>query len=457
VISYRNCLCSTLGILVLCASGSAQTPVIQGAVNSASFQPKLAPGTWSAIFGAQLAPSTLAAPSTPFPSELNGISVTFGGKAAPLSFVSPGQINALIPFDAATLTGSQTAAIAVVVTTPTGVSQPFNITLQRTAPAIYTKDSTGSGPALAFGADFSPITTIDGSPIVLYATGLGPVSPDVKTNETTSLSTLSRVVESLSASVGLSAADIIFAGLAPGLQGIYQINLKPKAPFLGDNVSLTAGLYSAPALTLPVPQGRNVANVTGTIDGLYPATGDTLRFSGGISTSGDIGMSMLLQAATFSVTFDILPNAAPFSVVAIAGDFRETLHIDPAARTFTGFYVVPYEPTRVFNFSGFPDIVYDFVAGRPFPGNIVPLSHIDRWAGYVLSRFLTSNQPPSGVNVLNLAGGDIPADGNLTITGYFGGFRNFPRTASGSTFPVNFGLYVDSKSIASGSAAVKFR
>jgi uncharacterized protein (TIGR03437 family) len=198
-------------------------------------------------------PSTLVAPATPFPAQLNGVSVTVAGKTVPLSFVSAGQINALIPFDAATLVGSQTAVVPVVITTPAGATQPFNITLQQSAPAIYTKNSSGSGAALAFGADFLPVTTVDGSPIVFYATGLRPVSPDANTNEVVSLTTLSKLVGQLTVSVGANPADLIFAGLAPGLQGVYQINLKPRGPYLGDALFIATGTYLSPALTLPVP------------------------------------------------------------------------------------------------------------------------------------------------------------------------------------------------------------
>jgi len=135
-----------------------------------------------AIFGTGLASAAVSAPSVPFPTRLGSVSVTVAGITAPLSYVSATQINALIPFEAATLSGSQTAVVPVVVTTPSGASSPFTITLARNAPAIYTMNLSGSGAALAFDANFSPITTLGTAPIVLYATGLGPTSPPASTN-----------------------------------------------------------------------------------------------------------------------------------------------------------------------------------------------------------------------------------------------------------------------------------
>lgn len=87
-----------LGIL-FSATASAQTPVIQAVVSAANGQAgPFAPGSLISIFGSGLAGSTLAA-RTPLPTTLGGVSVQLGGIKAPLLFVSPGQINAQIPWE----------------------------------------------------------------------------------------------------------------------------------------------------------------------------------------------------------------------------------------------------------------------------------------------------------------------------------------------------------------------
>jgi len=69
--------------------------------------------------------------------------------------------------------------VPVTVTTAEGASAAFNLRLVPDAPAIFTKDGSGLGPALVFNGAFQPVDTLDGSTIILYATGLGPVSPAV--------------------------------------------------------------------------------------------------------------------------------------------------------------------------------------------------------------------------------------------------------------------------------------
>src|SRR6185369_4664856 len=58
----------------------------------------LAPGTIVSIYGSALAAGTVVSNALPLPSTLEGTSVLVGGVEAPLFFVSPGQINAQIPF-----------------------------------------------------------------------------------------------------------------------------------------------------------------------------------------------------------------------------------------------------------------------------------------------------------------------------------------------------------------------
>ena len=94
---------------------SLTLPVVQGVLNGVSYSGNLAPGTWAAIFGSNLASATTSAASVPLPTELDGVSVTIGGIAAPLIFISPGQINAIVPFEV-----PLSLVVPVVVTTPTG-------------------------------------------------------------------------------------------------------------------------------------------------------------------------------------------------------------------------------------------------------------------------------------------------------------------------------------------------
>jgi hypothetical protein len=85
----------------------AEQPVIQSVLNAASFTTAVAPGTWVTIFGNGLASDIAIGQTTPCPVQLNGVTVTVGGVAAPVSYVSPTQVNALIPYEAATVSATQ--------------------------------------------------------------------------------------------------------------------------------------------------------------------------------------------------------------------------------------------------------------------------------------------------------------------------------------------------------------
>ena len=114
-----------LAIAAFHAGAYAQTVSPGGIVNAAGFQAPVAPGSVIAIFGTNLAASTLPAPSLPVPTTLGGATVLVNGKlSAPLFYVSPGQINAQLPYEtppgAATLTvnGGTPASFLVAPNAP---------------------------------------------------------------------------------------------------------------------------------------------------------------------------------------------------------------------------------------------------------------------------------------------------------------------------------------------------
>ena len=263
---------SALASLLCAASSLCAQPTIQAAVNAASYTNGLAPGTLASIFGTQLAPGADGAASVPLPLQLNGVSVTVGGIACPLSYVSPGQINLVIPFEVATLSPSQTITSPIVVTTPAGASPPFSVTLSRNAPGIFTQSGAGTGGALVFNADLSPATAIGTDPIILYATGLGPTDPPGSSDSGgTASAPLNQVVDSVTVMVGDNPAQVLFAGLAPGLPGVYQVNVIPQGP-ISNRVAIVVNQRQSNVASLPIPVGMNVANVSASIRGSGPGT-----------------------------------------------------------------------------------------------------------------------------------------------------------------------------------------
>jgi uncharacterized protein (TIGR03437 family) len=214
-----------LGIRAAAASGTGVFINPQGVLNAGSFAPvgaPLSPGSFFTIFGTGLAPATTVAQSLPFPVTLGGVQVLVNGTAAPLYFVSTGQISALVPF----ATTGATATLQVV--NGTVRSNAVELPLARTSPGIFTIPPAGVGPAALLRADFTLISPTSGArrgeTVQLFLTGLGAVNPAGRDGAAASASPLSLVTADVKVYVGGRLATVIYKGLAPGLAGLYQLN-----------------------------------------------------------------------------------------------------------------------------------------------------------------------------------------------------------------------------------------
>ncbi len=198
----------------------------QGVVNAASFAPvgaPVSPGEFISIFGAGFATATSVA-SAPLPATLGGVQVLINNAPAPLYFVSSGQISCLVPFG---VTGS---TASFVVTTGGRSTATVEIPLAKTSPGIFTVPSAGTGPGAILKADFSLVSASNpakrGDVVLVFLTGLGAVTPAIRDGILAPSNPLSIVPGTLGVYVGGKQADILFQGLAPGLFGLYQLNLK---------------------------------------------------------------------------------------------------------------------------------------------------------------------------------------------------------------------------------------
>lgn len=119
-------------------------------VSAATFEESpVAPESIVAIFGQNLALNTAQATTTPLPFVLNGVTVRITDSAgndhsAPLFFVSPQQINFLVPADVASGTARVTIT-RVNEDAGRGVMQVATV-----APGLFSANSSGQGPALGF-------------------------------------------------------------------------------------------------------------------------------------------------------------------------------------------------------------------------------------------------------------------------------------------------------------------
>jgi uncharacterized protein (TIGR03437 family) len=229
--------------------------ISQGGVgNAASFATVLAPGELFSIFGTNLASTTASAAGVPLPMTLAGASVTVNGKAAPLVFVSPTQINAQLPYEV-TQFDPAFPFPAVVVTSGGVASLAANsATILGSAPGIF---QYGTNRAIAQNQDNS-LNASDkpakvGSTIIVYVTGGGALDHTVATGAGAPSNPLARVVQPITATIGGQPATVSFAGLTPGFVGLVQVNLVVPALASGSYpVVLKANAFTsnAPLITV---------------------------------------------------------------------------------------------------------------------------------------------------------------------------------------------------------------
>jgi uncharacterized protein (TIGR03437 family) len=212
----------------------------------------LAPGSIGQIFGAGLAAGTTQASFTSgrLPLSLGGTSVTIGGLEAPLYFVSPGQINAQVPFEL-----PAERRHSVTVTSRGTATNAETITLAPAQPGIA---ALPDGRAIAQNANFGLIGTAQparpGNYVVIYLTGMGITTPRVASGMQSPVDPLARAVRAPQVLLDGKPVEVLFAGLTPGLAGLFQINFRVPVDQSPGDLKLTVwqdGVRSN-EVTLPV-------------------------------------------------------------------------------------------------------------------------------------------------------------------------------------------------------------
>lgn len=253
---------SASGVFIL-RSAMVKPPAISSnnIVNAAGFTSgAVAAGSIASLFGNGLAGLTLGATGTPLPTSLGGVMLTVNSAPSPLYFVSPGQINFQVPWEVA---GRPSPDVSISASGFIESSVPLK--LAQYAPGIFT-DGAPNGQAiaaiagtaiLAAPAGYAPGTrpARTGETLTLYCTGLGPVDNTPLTGFPTPPDPLARTTAQPTVTIGGRSASVSFSGLAPGLTGVYQINVQvPSGAAAGDAVaiSLSIGGVNSNAPTIAI-------------------------------------------------------------------------------------------------------------------------------------------------------------------------------------------------------------
>jgi len=217
-------------------SGDGPRLLNGGIVNAATSGALVAPGALVSIYGDGLAAGEASARSALAPTELAGVVLSVNGARARLLFVSPGQINAQMPWELV----PGPAAVTVFRNGQPGNTVPAQV--GDYAPGIF----------LVAHADGRPVTDLDpaspGETLVLYATGLGPTlgaAADWRTSELPGVR------------LGTAGAEVESSRLLPEAGGLYEVRIRvPAQAPAGSGVELTLSIggestTTAVALTEP--------------------------------------------------------------------------------------------------------------------------------------------------------------------------------------------------------------
>lgn len=205
-------------------------------VSAASYRgATLAPEQIVAAFGTRLATTRAEALTLPLPTVLGGTLVRVRDSAgveslAPLFFVSPAQVNYVLP------RGLAAGQATITIIGGDGVTSLARVQIAPTNPGLFTADSSGRGlPAaqvlrvLADGTQrFEAAVRFDTATskfvavpidvgaaneqvfLILFGTGWRGRNPDIPA----------------AASIGSAIAEVVFVGAAPGQIGVDQANLR---------------------------------------------------------------------------------------------------------------------------------------------------------------------------------------------------------------------------------------
>jgi len=210
-----------VAISFVIAAPTVQPPSVQSAVNAATFATgPLTPGSIATLTGSQFSGKN--------------ISVTFNGLPSQVLFSNATQINLIVPAGLAGKTSAQ-----VVVTVDGMASAPLTVNLAAFGPGIFTNGIANQDNSV----NSAKQPAAPGSVIQIYATGLsgtGVITANIGTEVVT---------------------EPYYAGPAPGIPGVQQIDLILPADLTGNTVNVAvcggptaAQVVCSPAVAVAISQ-----------------------------------------------------------------------------------------------------------------------------------------------------------------------------------------------------------
>lgn len=231
-------LISLITLALLCQTTTPLAPKFsaEGFVNAASNSVgPLAPNTLASLYGSNLSFNTRAlaaedirARALPTVLTGTGVRVMIGNQFASMYYVSPTQVNLLVPSNI--LPGTYNLELV----RDGLLSPPVTVVIAPEAPQFFVQ-------ILLDKRTFVSATHVDGTPVdldrparpgdivSLYATGLGSTRPDTPYGQIATAAASIRKKKEFKIylnEVEVAEERVMYAGVAPGFGGLYQVNLK---------------------------------------------------------------------------------------------------------------------------------------------------------------------------------------------------------------------------------------
>ena len=311
-------------VAVICL-GQTQSNTVS-VVSAGDYRSYVAPDSHVALFGAQLADVTAYGQpdsSGQFPVALGGTGVQVCGESAGIVAISPTQVNIVIPADLI-------PGFCQVVVTTSGRTNSGTADIRPVAPTLFSVDGSGTGRAAALNAvTFAPapfqvitpqnVSSDKGTRVSLFGTGFRNAVSSALPGTNYSTILLALITDANGRTVPVS---VEYAGPAPGLGGIDQVNVALPAELDGAGVvffTLIAGSIKSNIVSLDI--AGMAAPAIATISPIAGPPG-----SGVAVVGSNLGTKEMLAAGRIVVSL-VQPNGLR---VSLAPDT-----VDPSQLSFT--------------------------------------------------------------------------------------------------------------------------
>ena len=227
-------------------------PSISSVSNAAGRQAGVFPGSFISVYGSGFTTIsyddwTNSITNGLLPTQLDGVSVSVGGKPAYIYAISPGQINAQAP-------DIPVGNTQVTVTNSSGTSSPFATTAQQVAPAFWPWPAS---QPVATHNDFtiaakngtipqqSTVPAKPGEVITLWGTGFGATNPPVPAGQVPGNNA---GAPTQTATVTLGGADVtVISSVISPYPGDYQVAIQIPASQADGDYPVIASINGVPS------------------------------------------------------------------------------------------------------------------------------------------------------------------------------------------------------------------